>query len=70
MKCIFSVDILKGTKVLFFDSKGLKSFQEVTWVWERDDGVIPLVNLGRDCTSIPHISQVPGATGVYYQVLV
>ena len=64
----YEVDIYPGSQVVFYDREGERKRRQVTYVWHREDGVIPLVNLGDKDTSVPHLSQVQGASGYYYRL--
>ena len=57
--------------VCFTPSEGDPIVAIVNHVWDRHDSVPPLINLkerqtGKEHTSVPHVSDVTGATGYFY----
>ena len=64
-------DVKVDQNVCFTSAPGDLVVAIVTHVWDRHDSVPPLINIterqtAEAYTSVPHVSDVAGATGYFY----
>ena len=60
--------VRQGVEVVFADAAGRLSWAMVEHVWPSATvGIPPLLNLSNGTTSVPHYSQVEGASGFYWR---